>query len=129
MHNNGGATQSLRFSFATPTTAFGFSYGAADTGPSTLAAYDIGGNLIASYSTPYDNISAGYVDYTGIAAPGIAYADLTLNAYNSSAFDYVLIDDFSYHAVTAAPEPASLVLPGTGLLGLVPMARRRARKN
>jgi hypothetical protein len=49
---------------------------------------------------------------------------LTLTITGNGRTDGILVDD--YH-VTATPEPSSVALLGTGLIGLVPMVRRRRK--
>lgn len=126
LQNDNGTSraQGVRFTFAGGTSAFGFSLGAADTRASSLSAYDINQNLLFSYATPFN--SPGFVDYVGIAASGIAYAELTLHSF-FGAPDDVVIDDVSFQG-TVVPEPASLALLGAALLVVIPAVRRRSRK-
>lgn len=130
LDNNEGLTNVIRFTFAGGTSAFGMTWGAADTEASSLAAYDALNNLIYSYATPFNNVQNGYSDYIGIKAPDIAYAEITIRG--GTGFDYILIDDvrFAQGQQSVVPEPASVALMATGLLGLIPAARRiRARRS
>ena len=119
-----GFASTVRFSFATPVSAFGFILGGSDSGPGTLSAYDGIGNLLASFNTAFNG---PYQSYEGIAAAGISYADWAPYAYPTGNNDTVLIDDFSYQEAVPAPEPASMVLIATGLLGVAAMRRRVSR--
>lgn len=99
---NGSGTQSYRFTFAAPVTAFAFNYGASDV-VWTLTAFNSSNTAIEADQLPVLNGNDG--NYYGIAAAGISYAVLT----NNTAFlDYVFIDNFTSSAGGAPPTPTPL---------------------
>lgn len=121
LDNNGGATNLLTFTFATPVSAFGFLWGAADD-VWVLNAYDSSNTLIESYNVPTTHASnAG--DFFGLSDPGIVYATLS----DISGNDYVFVDNFTYVAGAdqSVPEPASMALLGAGLFGMGMIRRRK----
>lgn len=109
-------TAPLNFSFSQDISAFGFYVGAVNSDWS-LAAYDSSNNMLdQAYTVPGGNPGGGA--FYGISTPGssIAYAILS----TGTAQDYIFIDDFTTgpQNTNAVPEPATMVLLGTGLAGM-----------
>jgi hypothetical protein len=114
-----GVTDTMTFSFAAPVAAVGgfLNYYSGDSTPTTIAVWDSGGNLIESFDLTF--LTSGASD-TGAfygfreTSANISYFTLTDN--------YVGITNLT---VGPVPEPGSLLLIGTGLLGVLGYSRRR----
>ena len=113
-----GSTDTMTFAFSHPVNAVGgflnyYIYGSTST---TIAVWDANWNLIDTYDLSF--VTNGNNDtgaFYGFAEPNstISYFTLTDN--------YIGIVGLTY----ATPEPASLLLLGSGLLGAVAYGRKR----
>jgi hypothetical protein len=120
-------TQEITFNFAAPVDAFGFNFGGADL-DWHLIAYSATSTVLDAFNiAPFGSSNNG--EWFGIAAPGIASAKLYNTAFditgNTGTLDYVVIDNFTY--AEPIPEPATILLVGTGLAGLAAARRRKNR--
>ena len=93
--------------------------GFGDAGPNntTLSAYGNLGNLLFTSTFPTANAYFVLTDSTA--------ADISSIVISSS---FIAIDDVQFNNISsssATPEPESLVMVGTGLLGLIGVARRK----
>ena len=118
-----GVTDSMTFKFTNPVAAVGgfLNYYPNGSGPTTISVLDALGNVI---EPPYDLIftTSGAPDtgqFWGFqeATPEIKYFVLTDN--------YIGITNLTTFGAAPTPEPGSLLLLGSGLIGAIGYGRRR----
>jgi hypothetical protein len=103
----------MTFAFTSPVNRVGgfFNYVPGGSTPTTLAVYDTSFALIESYNLTF--LTGGGTD-TG---EWILFTETTPIGYFTMTDNYV--------GVLASPEPSSLILLGSGALGLAGLIRRK----
>ena len=111
--NQQGNVSPITFAFASPTDAFAFNWGAADT--AWTVELFAGATSIATYAltATFSNNDKQYFGFTG---NGITSVTLS----NGGSFDWVFIDNLTFGAAGAVvPEPATwaMMIGGFGFAG------------
>ncbi len=114
------ATDTMTFVFPSAITVFGISFNTFDASPTGgYTATDNNGNVIPSFFDPFPGFGTGqFVGYSST----VGFTSVTLAA--PGGFAYTL-DDLAYGGGTTTPEPGSLILFGSGILGFAGALRRK----
>ncbi len=117
--DDAGSTDTMTFSFAHPVAAVGgfLNYSPGASTPTMIAVYDSSGNLIESYNLSF---LTGGADDTGFFY-GFQESSSIISSFTLTD-NYIGITNLT---IASTPEPATLLLCGSGLLGLLGYGRRR----
>ena len=92
----------------------------------TMEAYDASDSYIAGLIAPsnYDGVNPGSSNFLGLTVGPTEIAYVLIH----DGTDYFTIDDFGWEDGNAIPEPMTVILMASGLLGLGGIARLRRKK-
>jgi hypothetical protein len=118
------------------TSAFGAIFSDVDLTGSSLQFFDFFNNSLGLFAVPFiaGNETFSFLGVTFDAAivsrVRITSGNTALgaSAIDGGAIDVAVLDDFLYAEPAAVPEPASLVLLGTGVFAIASRLRRRVRR-
>src|SRR5208283_1273533 len=112
---------SATFSFATPISAFGAYFtGVQVTGIDLL--FNDGASQFVPIPVDFNNGGTAFVGFTDL---GASIVSVEVNAQTTNYGDIIGVDDVRYGSSSTTPEPGSLVLLGSGVLGLAGLLRRK----
>ena len=116
------ASAMVTFNFATPITSFGFFWTGSQTSGASASSIQFNDGSPQTIVLPANSLG-------GAAFVGFTNATPITSLRVSVPFDLIGIDDVTYssEAVTAAPEPTSVMLFGSGALLLAARRRRRTQ--
>lgn len=113
---NMGWDGTIRFKFTNAADAVGIGIADSQGGPEILTVYDASMNVLESVIAP-----------TGLNT----YAGFTRSSFDIAYFDikgdFFAIDDLQFNSTKAVPEPSTLLLLSSGLLGIGFFARKRMK--
>lgn len=113
------------FTFNTPITAFGLAIGGAgDVAPITLVANLSNGdsvNALTNYTGSFDVFGTNR-QYFGVIDT-VPFTSVTFVPSNSG--DGIFFDTMDYGTANATPEPGTLMMFGSGVVGLAGLLRRK----
>lgn len=116
-----GSTDSMTFAFSSPISAVGgiLNYAPGGSTPTMIAVYDSHGNLIEpAFSLNFSTTGADQYRFYGFKEPTPDISSFVLTD------NYIAITQLT---ISSAPEPNSILLLGSGLLGAITYGRKRFR--
>ncbi len=120
-----GVTDTMTFAFASPVQSVGafFNYVPGSSNPTTVSVYDSSMTLIESYNLTWNFNNSSCVDCGMLVGFLESSKDIS---YLTMSDNYVALANLTtnFNASTT-PEPSSLLLLGSGILGLAGVVRRK----
>jgi hypothetical protein len=117
----------ITFTFAKPTQFFGaYLTGLQNFYAQDLITFSDGTTQVINAPETGTGSGTGATDFVGFTDPGKLISSITITSMAGGSYDYIGIDDVKYQVASAVPEPASIGVLLTGLVGLFLIFRAKS---